>query len=52
MLKLLLVPLDGSGFGEQALPTAQRIAERERAEIELMHVYEPLFMLDVIEHRV
>jgi nucleotide-binding universal stress UspA family protein len=41
MLKLILVPLDGSGFGEQALPTAQRIAERERAEIDLVHVFEP-----------
>jgi nucleotide-binding universal stress UspA family protein len=41
MLKLILVPLDGSAFGEQALPTAMRIAERERAEIELVNVYEP-----------
>lgn len=42
MLKLILVPLDGSAFGEQALPTALRIAERERAELELVHVYESI----------
>lgn len=40
MLKLILVPLDGSAFGEQALPMALRIAERERAKLELVHVYE------------
>jgi nucleotide-binding universal stress UspA family protein len=39
-LNLVLVPLDGSPFGEQALPIAMRIAEREHAEIELVHVYE------------
>lgn len=39
MLKLILVPLDGSAFGEQALPMALRIAEREHAELELVHVY-------------
>lgn len=42
MLKLILVPLDGSGFGEQAIPMALRIAERERAELELVHVYEAI----------
>lgn len=40
MLKLIIVPLDGSDFGEQALPMAAHIAEREHAEIELVHVYE------------
>jgi nucleotide-binding universal stress UspA family protein len=42
MLKLILVPLDGSDFGEQALPMAVHIAERERAQIELVHVYESI----------
>lgn len=40
MLTLVVVPLDGSAFGEQALPTALRIAEREHAELELVHVFE------------
>lgn len=42
MFKLILVPLDGSAFAEQALPTARRIAEREHAAIELVHAYEVL----------
>jgi nucleotide-binding universal stress UspA family protein len=42
MLRLIVVPLDGSGFGEQALPVALRLAQRERAEIELVHVHETL----------
>jgi nucleotide-binding universal stress UspA family protein len=40
MLKLILVPLDGSPFGEQAIPLAILIAERQRAEIELIHVHD------------
>jgi nucleotide-binding universal stress UspA family protein len=40
MLKLILVPLDGSAFSEQALPTALNIAKREKADVELVHVYE------------
>jgi nucleotide-binding universal stress UspA family protein len=40
MLRLIVVPLDGSSFGEQPLPLAIRIAERQRAELELVHVYE------------
>jgi nucleotide-binding universal stress UspA family protein len=42
MLKHILVPLDGSDFGEQALPMALRIAERDHAVLELVHVYEYL----------
>lgn len=42
MVKLIEVPLDGSPFGEQALPVALRLAEREHAELELVHVYETL----------
>jgi nucleotide-binding universal stress UspA family protein len=40
MLRLILVPLDGSAFGELALPLALPIAERQRAELELVHVYQ------------
>jgi nucleotide-binding universal stress UspA family protein len=39
MLRVIVVPLDGSSFGEQPLPTAIQIAERQRAELELVHVY-------------
>lgn len=42
MLKRIIVPLDGSGFAEQAIPMALRLAERDRSEIELVHVYETL----------
>jgi nucleotide-binding universal stress UspA family protein len=42
MMKLVLVPVDGSGFGEQALPAAIAIAEKTHATIELVHVYEPV----------
>lgn len=42
MSRLVVVPLDGSDFGEQAIPLALRIAERDRVEVELVHVYEAL----------
>jgi nucleotide-binding universal stress UspA family protein len=42
MLRLILIPLDGSAFGELALPLALPIAERQRAELELVHVYESI----------
>jgi nucleotide-binding universal stress UspA family protein len=42
MMRLILVPLDGSDFGEHAIPVAQRLAERESAELELVHVAEVL----------
>ena len=47
MLRLIVVPLDGSSFGEQAIPLAIRIAERQRAELELVHVFEevPPYMI-------
>lgn len=38
MLDTLLVTLDGSDFGEQALPFASAIAERTRASVHLTHV--------------
>ena len=44
MIQSILVPLDGSTFGEQALPLAMNIARRSGAAIELTHVHK---MLDV-----
>ena len=40
--KRILVPLDGSGFAEVALPHAQAIAERTGATLLLLRVVEPL----------
>jgi nucleotide-binding universal stress UspA family protein len=40
MLKLIIVPLDGSEFGEQAIPIALHVAAGISAEVELVHVYE------------
>jgi nucleotide-binding universal stress UspA family protein len=40
MLRSILVPLDGSAFGEQALPVALRIAERLQARIDLVLVHD------------
>jgi nucleotide-binding universal stress UspA family protein len=37
-LRRLLVPLDGSAFGERALPLAADIARRAGAELQLVHV--------------
>lgn len=42
MLRSVLVPLDGSAFGEQALPLARSIARRSGARLELAHVSPPL----------
>lgn len=40
----ILVPLDGSEFGEQALPLARAIAREHRARIELAHVHQLVFV--------
>jgi nucleotide-binding universal stress UspA family protein len=40
--KSILVPLDGSAFAEEALPTALAIAARESARLELVIVHEVL----------
>ena len=37
-LRTLLVPLDGSDFGERALPLAVKIAKRTGAELRIVHV--------------
>jgi len=41
MCRSLLVPLDGSAFGEQALPFALSIARRAGATINLVRVHVP-----------
>ena len=40
-MRHLLVPLDGSGFGETALPLAAAIAERKGCALEIVTVYAP-----------
>jgi nucleotide-binding universal stress UspA family protein len=42
LLKSIIVPLDGSGFGEHALPWAMSIARRAGARVQLVHVHSPL----------
>ena len=41
MYRSILVPLDGSTFGEHALPLAASIARRAGARLTLVHVHEP-----------
>lgn len=41
MYRSLLVPLDGSGFGEHALPLALSIARRASASLQVVHVHIP-----------
>ncbi len=47
MFRSVVVPLDGSEFGEHALPTAVALARRAGARVELAHVHEPLTMPDL-----
>lgn len=42
MIRTILVPLDGSAFGEQALPLALSLARRAKAHVELLHVHTPV----------
>ncbi len=46
MFNTILVPLDGSSFGEHAIPVALSIARRARARIRLVHVLQPF--VDVV----
>jgi len=39
MIRSILVPLDGSTFGEHALPLAMSLARRLQASLHLMHVH-------------
>ena len=41
-MRAILVPLDGSHFGEQALPWAIALAERTGAVLHLVHVDSPV----------
>src|SRR5262249_41806092 len=45
MIRNILVPLDGSTFGEHALPLALSIATRANAGVQLLHVHPPLTAL-------
>jgi nucleotide-binding universal stress UspA family protein len=42
MYRSILVPLDGSAFGEHAIPLAASIARRSDARLVLAHVHEPI----------
>lgn len=42
MLRHLLLPLDGSSFGEHALPIALSLARRAKAHLHLLHVHTTL----------
>ena len=48
MIRSLLVPLDGSSFGEQALPMALSIAPGPGLRLKLVRVHEPLDFPDLI----
>lgn len=39
MYRSILVPLDGSGFGEDAIPVALRLAEQAGGRVHLVHVH-------------
>lgn len=41
MIRTILVPLDGSEFGEHALPTAASLARKAGAVLHLVHVHQP-----------
>src|SRR5436309_1239596 len=42
MVRTIVVPLDGSAFGEQALPLAVNIARRCEARLQLVNVFSPV----------
>ena len=46
MYRSVLVPLDGSTFGEQALPLAQSIARRAGASLQIVRVHVSLMPYD------
>lgn len=45
MIRSILVPLDGSPFGEQALPLALTLAREAHASVQLAHVHVPIAAL-------
>jgi nucleotide-binding universal stress UspA family protein len=48
MFRTLLVPLDGSGVGEQALAAAARLARASGATIHLIHVHYPNSLTPIV----
>lgn len=48
MIRSVLVPLDGSPFGEQALTTAAAIAAKTDAQLHLVHVLVPVIVGDAL----
>ena len=53
MIRSILVPLDGSPFGEHALPTAAALARRAGATLHLAHVHQasvPLTPAGIVIH--
>jgi nucleotide-binding universal stress UspA family protein len=46
MYRTLLVPLDGSAFGEYALPLALNLARQTGAAIRLLHVHAPVVYVE------
>lgn len=49
MYRSILVPLDGSSLGEQALPLAYEVAQRAGATLHLVHVHHPTGTPVVVE---
>src|SRR5687767_10674814 len=45
MFRSILVPLDGSAFGEHALPLAVSLARRLGAALQIVHVHAPAWGL-------
>jgi nucleotide-binding universal stress UspA family protein len=41
MIRVILVPVDGSAFGENALPLAMSLAEKAEATLQVLHVHQP-----------
>ena len=50
MIKNILVPLDGSAFGEQALPVAAEIARRRQAALHIVKVHTLVITGDNMVH--
>src|SRR5690349_9910346 len=44
MYRLVLVPLDGSDFGEHALPVALSLARRPGASLQVVHVHAHVYV--------
>lgn len=48
MFRTIIVPLDGSDFGDFALPYAAALAKRTGADVRLVHVHQPVVAIDGI----